>query len=267
MLCYILGLNYVVTTGLCIGLGGIFTIFAIISFFLYRKSKNISFDRGSQQHNSDSIDNENADDIYDVIDENTLYDDNIIVVYSDGSVSSSCHQCADNDNYLTPCSVDVELHYENKNFKTDTDSKESDSLSSINDTSNSGYLHPYQSLLSSTMENSNAYMSMYLNSMLECSKSTCITEKKTKSFSRRWSFTISDLLFEELTNKEPNMYVNSLGTHLKQTKTSQFTSFNYYEQLKIDQRELSNCYTTSKSTSKLKNTKRPSTKNFKFNTL
>ncbi|CAG2215819.1 unnamed protein product [Mytilus edulis] len=147
------------------------------------------------------------------------------------------------NDYLTVCSTDNEIDnadYENKTSENENQMSESPSY--LGEDEYFDYLHPYSSLIRSKMEKPNIYFSLKHINVVQpvqgnpASVSTCQAGKKTHYFARRWSFTISDLSFNECNKEVSNVCLSSFQKHLSQTEIDRLPFTNSYEPLVNDKK-------------------------------
>lgn len=128
----------------------------LIAWFYKNKRKNCDKSRISTLDSHDRNANEEEGSLYDSINEDEIYDDNIQIIYSkectavinsltsDSNVSSLKSECSDYLHPYTTVTKDIETH----TYCTQIKSYDSSSSSSASDDMkrDSGYTHPYQNL-------------------------------------------------------------------------------------------------------------------------
>lgn len=207
---YIIFFVYSDLTAIVIGLGGLITCSAIKSLFLYLRFKS-----SSNTQKGIMIDIAYLEDVYDEIEDDALYDDNVLVGYSERSITSTNSEGPDKNNYLTPCCVAVETY--NENTVSENENRQSELPCSTGGGGDSEYLHPYCSLIPSPIETQQNYISLQHGNIARpvhrnpSLTSTYQTGKETEYSARRWSFTLNELPFA-LTKCQKPAY-----NHLKHT--------------------------------------------------
>lgn len=127
--------------------------------------------------------------------------------------------------------MEIETDYENKTFKNENQMSES---SRYND--GLDYLHSYSSLISTTMDKPNIYISLVHSNCVQpkqgnpSSIKTFQSENTTKMSTRRGSFTISDLSYD-VYNEVSNKSISPIKANLSLMEVDRISSTNRYERL------------------------------------